>query len=72
MQLQRASLPAEIYNTSIILSHWGRMDLQHRSGSAWGYDNYSAPLQAYPGYLEVRLRRAMTHSTAVLRVLGDD
>lgn len=34
-------LHAEVYNTSIVLSHWGRMDFHHVSGTAWGYDNYS-------------------------------
>ncbi len=34
-------LRAEVYNTSIVLSHWGRMDFHHVSGTAWGYDNYS-------------------------------
>ncbi|KAG2431439.1 hypothetical protein HXX76_009454 [Chlamydomonas incerta] len=45
-------LPTEIYNTSIILTHWGRMDDVHVSGTAWGYDNYSAPLPPWPPHVE--------------------
>lgn len=33
--------PSEIYNTSIILTHWGRLDLNHTSGTQYGLDNYS-------------------------------
>ena len=33
--------PSEIYNSSIILTHWGRMELNHSSGTQYGLDNYS-------------------------------
>jgi hypothetical protein len=35
-------MPTEIYNSSIILTHWGRMDLNHTSNTAYGPDNYTA------------------------------
>jgi hypothetical protein len=28
--------PTEVYTTSIILTHWGRLDLDHRSNTAFG------------------------------------
>lgn len=28
--------PSEIYNRSIILTHWGRMDAEHESGTSFG------------------------------------
>ena len=34
--------PSEIYNTSIMLTHWGRMDLDHQSNTAYVPDNYTA------------------------------
>lgn len=33
--------PTEVYNTSIILTHWGRLDQHHTSGSAFHMDNYT-------------------------------
>ncbi|GLI69226.1 hypothetical protein VaNZ11_013715 [Volvox africanus] len=45
-------MPTEIYNTSIVLSHWGRMDEDHVSGTAWGYDNYTSPLDSWPPYFD--------------------
>ena len=42
-------MPTEVYKTSIVLSHWGRLDLDHRSNSAYVHDNYSYPL-VWPGY----------------------
>ena len=42
-------MPTEVYNTSMVLSHWGRLDLDHRSNSAYVHDNYSYPL-VWPGY----------------------
>ncbi|KAG2437024.1 hypothetical protein HYH02_011455 [Chlamydomonas schloesseri] len=45
-------MPQEVYNTSIVLTHWGRMDHVHVSGSAWGYDNYSAPLDEWKPYVD--------------------
>ncbi|EFJ49814.1 acetylglucosaminyltransferase [Volvox carteri f. nagariensis] len=34
-------MPTEIYQTSIMLTHWGRMDLNHTSNTAYRPDNYS-------------------------------
>eukprot|EP00884_Botryococcus_braunii_P005998 jgi/Botrbrau1/1539/Bobra.0107s0027.1 len=34
-------VPEEIYNTSIILSHWGRKDKNHLSNTAYNSDNYT-------------------------------
>lgn len=34
--------PTEIYNHSIILTHWGRMG-PHESNTAFAADNYSSP-----------------------------
>ncbi|GFR52399.1 hypothetical protein Agub_g14911 [Astrephomene gubernaculifera] len=39
-------MPTVVYNTSIILTHWGRMDLEHTSGSAYDQDNYHEPMKA--------------------------
>lgn len=47
--------PREIYNRSIILTHWGRMDEHHTSNTAFAADNYSvewvdpgeSPVSAY-------------------------
>ncbi|KAG2501891.1 hypothetical protein HYH03_000389 [Edaphochlamys debaryana] len=36
--------PTEIFNTSIMLTHWGRMDLNHTSNTAYLADNYNGPL----------------------------
>eukprot|EP00798_Chlamydomonas_sp_ICE-L_P015005 gene15005-21073_t len=33
--------PTEIYNSSIFLTHWGRMDKEHRSNTAFTPDNYT-------------------------------
>ncbi len=33
--------PTEIANTSIILTHWGRQELNHSSNTAYGFDDYS-------------------------------
>jgi Exostosin family len=33
--------PSEIYQNSIILTHWGRMDDNHKSGTAYDWDNYT-------------------------------
>ncbi|KAG2488357.1 hypothetical protein HYH03_013047 [Edaphochlamys debaryana] len=46
-------MPTEIYNTSIMLTHWGRLDEQHVSGTAYHPDNYSVPL-VWPGVLDGR------------------
>ena len=43
--------PSEIYNTSIILTHWGRMDANPLSNSGWPPDNYSTPLQDQTGHI---------------------
>ncbi|GFR42914.1 hypothetical protein Agub_g3913, partial [Astrephomene gubernaculifera] len=43
-------MPNEVYQSSIVLSHWGRMDTEHVSGTAWGYDNYTSPLDPWPPY----------------------
>ncbi|KAG2491270.1 hypothetical protein HYH03_010277 [Edaphochlamys debaryana] len=43
-------MPEEVYRNSIILSHWGRMDEIHASGTAWGYDNYTHALDPWPPY----------------------
>ncbi|PNW76519.1 hypothetical protein CHLRE_11g467660v5 [Chlamydomonas reinhardtii] len=37
-------MPTEIYNSSIMLTHWGRLDLNHTSNTAYGPDNYSTGL----------------------------
>ncbi len=34
-------MPTEIYKNSIILTHWGRMDVEHKSGTAFSRDNYN-------------------------------
>ncbi|GIL93384.1 hypothetical protein Vretimale_17471 [Volvox reticuliferus] len=34
-------MPTEIYRNSIMLTHWGRMDLNHTSNTAYFPDNYS-------------------------------
>lgn len=47
--------PTEIYATSILLTHWGRKDLDHTSNTGWDPDNYSAPL-SMPGYQEADWR----------------
>ncbi|KAG2493469.1 hypothetical protein HYH03_008286 [Edaphochlamys debaryana] len=44
-------MPTEIYNTSIMLTHWGRMDLNHTSNTAYRADFYSQPLE-WPGVLD--------------------
>ncbi|KAG2488354.1 hypothetical protein HYH03_013044 [Edaphochlamys debaryana] len=44
-------MPTEIYNTSIMLTHWGRMDLNHTSNTAYGPDNYNQGL-TWPGVLD--------------------
>ncbi|GAX80495.1 hypothetical protein CEUSTIGMA_g7933.t1 [Chlamydomonas eustigma] len=36
--------PTEIYENSVILTHWGRTDLDHQSNTAYSRDNYSMPL----------------------------
>ena len=33
--------PADIYNASIFLTHWGRTDLEHESNTAFTPDNYT-------------------------------
>jgi hypothetical protein len=33
----------EVYNNSIMLTHWGRMDPNHESNTAYSWDNYSQP-----------------------------
>lgn len=35
--------PTDIYQHSIILTHWGRMDPEHTSNTAFAPDNYSQP-----------------------------
>lgn len=35
-------LPSEVFNTSIILTHWGRMEMNHTSNTAYAADNYDA------------------------------
>ena len=42
-------MPTEIYNSSIMLTHWGRLDLDHSSNTGWPPDNYSHPV-IWPGY----------------------
>jgi hypothetical protein len=42
-------MPTEIYNTSIVLTHWGRLDLEHESGTAFAPDYYGCKL-VWPGY----------------------
>ncbi|KIZ02089.1 exostosin-like glycosyltransferase [Monoraphidium neglectum] len=34
--------PTEVYQNSIILTHWGRLDPDHASGTSYGPDNYTA------------------------------
>ena len=34
--------PNEIFKTSILLTHWGRLDLNHTSGTAYMHDSYSS------------------------------
>ncbi|GAX76857.1 hypothetical protein CEUSTIGMA_g4303.t1 [Chlamydomonas eustigma] len=33
-------MPREVYQNSIVLTHWGRMDLEHSPGTAFARDNY--------------------------------
>jgi hypothetical protein len=28
----------QVFKNSIMLTHWGRMDLEHQSNTAYGYD----------------------------------
>lgn len=35
-------MPTEVYNSSIILTHWGRTDTSHTSNTAFMADNYSS------------------------------
>eukprot|EP00798_Chlamydomonas_sp_ICE-L_P028400 gene28400-31535_t len=49
--------PSQIYMNSILLTHWGRMDLDHQSASGWAPDNYSAPL-TWPARRPEPTRRA--------------
>ncbi|KAL6749482.1 exostosin-like glycosyltransferase [Haematococcus lacustris] len=37
--------PRVITDNSIILTHWGRMDANHTSNTAYGADNYSEPIR---------------------------
>ncbi|EFJ52271.1 acetylglucosaminyltransferase [Volvox carteri f. nagariensis] len=37
-------MPTVVYNSSIILTHWGRMDPDHKSGSAFDQDIYDKDL----------------------------
>lgn len=39
-------MPKEIYDTSVILTHWGRLDVDHKSNTAFNRDNYD---REYPG-----------------------
>jgi hypothetical protein len=48
-------MPTEIYNTSIVLTHWGRLDVEHESGTGWDQDNYTAPVH-WPGYQDTDWR----------------
>eukprot|EP00798_Chlamydomonas_sp_ICE-L_P025771 gene25771-11436_t len=43
------SMPSEVYQNSIVLSHWGRLGVDHVSGTGWPPDNYSTPI-IWPGY----------------------
>ncbi|GAX80494.1 hypothetical protein CEUSTIGMA_g7932.t1 [Chlamydomonas eustigma] len=36
--------PTEIYENSTILTHWGRLDPDHKSNTAFEWDNYSKPV----------------------------
>ena len=47
--------PTEIYNTSIMLTHWGRKDLEHSSNTGWDPDNYNNPV-IMKGYQETDWR----------------
>jgi hypothetical protein len=33
--------PTEVYQSSIILTHWGRLEVNHTSNTAYTWDNYS-------------------------------
>ncbi|GAX81627.1 hypothetical protein CEUSTIGMA_g9055.t1 [Chlamydomonas eustigma] len=48
-------MPTEIYNTSIVLTHWGRLDLDHKSGTGYNPDNYNMPI-FWPGYQDTDWR----------------
>ena len=48
-------MPSEVYNTSIVLTHWGRLDLAHTSNTAYEPDNYSMPA-VWPGYQDTDWR----------------
>lgn len=43
--------PTEISNSSIILTHWGRLDENPLSNTGWPPDNYSTPLQDSSGQI---------------------
>ena len=48
-------MPTEVYNTSIVLSHWGRLGLEHTSNTAFYADNYNQAL-VWPGYQDIDWR----------------
>jgi hypothetical protein len=48
-------MPTEIYNTSIVLTHWGRLDVDHVSGTGYPPDNYTLEF-TWPGYQDTDWR----------------
>ncbi|GBF90972.1 exostosin-like glycosyltransferase [Raphidocelis subcapitata] len=44
--------PREVYDKSIILTHWGRLDRDHTSGTSYTPDNYSMEVTDDPLQLE--------------------
>ncbi|KAI8474753.1 MAG: exostosin-like glycosyltransferase [Monoraphidium minutum] len=40
--------PAEVYESSVILTHWGRLDRDPASGTSYGPDNYTADVTDDP------------------------
>jgi hypothetical protein len=56
-------LPTEVYRHSIILTHFGRMDANHASNTAFPADNYSMPW-VDPGGWVGQLQGAGANGTA--------
>ena len=48
-------MPSEVYNTSIVLTHWGRLGLDHKSNTAYDADNYNLGT-VWPGYQDIDWR----------------
>ena len=38
-------MPTEVYENSIVLTHWGRIELDHVSNTAFKWDDYSQVME---------------------------